>query len=139
MESILNSSVTNSVSEEFEVVIVDLGDGFSAIMERMNLLPEGAAFPDEEFIVRMILEASISRFYPAPQVLRAKVDNIFKSVDPAIKNEILACLITSSLYFIETFNKHNLWSNNGYAMYEFNGFLNSTSVMLRRINKLGPY
>lgn len=139
MESILNSLTGISNPKEAENVVIDLGPVLSVISDRMNLLPSDHYYPDEEELVKLILSAAVARFNPALQVIQAKVNNIYSNVDANTRNEILACLLTGSLFLIETFNKLDLWSPNGYAMYEFDSFLNDNSVILKKVSKFKDY
>lgn len=139
MESILGSLTNVSNPKEAENIVLDIGMIFPLILERMNLLPSDEIFPDEEALVKLILSSSVSRYNPAVQVIQAKVNSIYANVDAGIRNEIFACLLQAALYFIETFNKLDLWSPNGYAMYEFDSFLNDDSVILKKVSSFSQY
>lgn len=125
--------------EKPEIFVIDIGNYFPTIMANLNLLPDGMSFPDNEAIIKMALSAVQSRYAPAPQVLKAKCEHIFKDAPVDVKETIFVSLLALGLTIIESYNHFQLWSDNGNAMYEFDRFVNNDTVALRRVKSFSYY
>lgn len=118
--------------ERPEVLVIDLSQSLPTLLASLNLLPQNAPYPDIETLFKMTLDAMSSKIAPAPQVLKAKVDDIFKDVDHVLRETIFVNLLVTGLQVVENLNHFNLWTEAGYAMYKFDHFLNDNTVVLAR-------
>lgn len=122
-----------------EIFILDIKAWFPTISANLNLLPETINPPDDEILMKMILSSVVSRFAPAPQVLKAKCEHMFQGAPDDVRESIFISLLAMALTVIETFNHFQLWSESGNAMYEFDHFVNADTVALRKVNSLSHY
>lgn len=136
MELTSNNSTLNFNAQANDIVLVDISSVYSGLMRVMNLLPAEGIYPDDDVLIGIALEASRSQFAFSPHVIKAKCEDIFKIADASLRNEIFTYLFAVSTLFVETFNKNQLWSNAGYAMYEFDSFLNQDTVAIRKTNRI---
>ena len=72
-----------------EIFILDIKAWFPTISANLNLLPETINPPDDEILMKMILSSVVSRFAPAPQVLKAKCEHILSSY---VDGFLLSCM-----------------------------------------------
>ena len=135
MESTLNTLGSTSPNDLPAIVILAIGDSMRVIQKNFNLVPSAVVLPDNEAVVKMMLDTIRSKFYPAPHVLKAKLDHILSGTSDDVRENIFVTVLAQALLIVETFNNLQLWSENGYAMYEFSHFINEDAVALRKVNK----
>ena len=126
----------NVNSQKPDFVVIDLGGFISKIRQDLNLLPQEFNIPSDEILLKMALEAAKARVNPAPHVIRAKCLNMFKEADQALIDTIFVSIFALSLTFVERFNQFQLWSESGYAMYEFHRFINDETVELKKVYRI---
>ena len=132
----LTSNTLGTISmgtERPEYLIVDLTQTLPVLLQCLNLLPQNVPYPDLGNLVKMSLDSVSSKLSPAPHVLKAKVEDIFKNVDAVHRETIFVNLLVLGLQIVETLNAMNLWTEAGYAMYTFDHFLNDNTIVLGRV------